>query len=72
MSRQEIDRNGYVFLSLFFLIGGLIGTAIFSSMFIMRVETMYSAFYWAFSMMLAGFGMGLSVSRAFKIIGYDK
>ena len=71
-NKQEISKGAYLFMCLFCLIAGLVIVGIFSTFFIMGWETMYSAFYWAMGMLITGFGMGLSVARAFKIRGIDK
>jgi hypothetical protein len=52
------------------LILGLVGTAVFSTYYLFDKLNAYYPYFWAFSMCLVGFGMGLAVSRAFEIRGY--
>lgn len=70
--KQEIEKSNYVFICLFSIIIGLIGNAIFSTIGIFNGFNYYTAVYMGISLLVVGFGVGLSVARAFNIKGIDE
>lgn len=75
-NRKEISKKGFVGLT-FLVIGmGLAGILLFSSMFIsnnMQVwaDNTFLIAFWSISLILVGVGIGLAISRIWRIKDYE-
>lgn len=70
--RKEITRSKYLLMTWSLLILGLVVDGIFYTMLTYAKDpNMTLIGFYSLSSICAGFGLGLAMSRTWKIIGYD-